>query len=192
MRPTAFACVVLFVLLVLPLFAGAEPALSPDLLERPFPSSDSPSLSLADVRRDRELLVVTFFSASCPCQRAHDPRLIDLAKAFGDRVAFVAVDAAATASQEIARREKERRNYPFPILVDPEGVLADALDARFATYSVVLDTAGRVRYAGGIDDDRNRLRPDARLHLRDALLALLAGKDPDPARTKVFGCFLRR
>ncbi|MFO7157132.1 MAG: redoxin family protein [Pseudomonadota bacterium] len=189
MRSSSIA---ILVLLSLPALAGAETLLPPDLLERPFPSSASHPLSLAEIRGDRPLLVVTFFSATCPCQRAHDVRLLELADAFGDRVAFVSVDSNVQASVEVARREKSRRRYPFPILVDAEGVLADALGARFATYSIVIDAEGRVRYAGGIDDDRNRLRPDARLYLRDALVALLDGREPDLARTKVFGCFLRR
>jgi thiol-disulfide isomerase/thioredoxin len=171
---------------------ASHDGMSAALLERAFPSTDAERQSLADLLGDKAFLVVTFFSASCPCQRAHDPRLLELAEAFGDRVAFVAVDAEANSSLEVARREKERRGYPFPILSDPEGVLADALGARFATHTAVIDGEGRVRYFGGIDDDRNRLRPGARLHLRDALTALLAGAEPEHTRTKAFGCFLRR
>lgn len=162
------------------------------LLERRFPSTDAEAQSLAELRGEKDFLVVTFFSASCPCQRAHDTRILELVEAFEDRVAFVSVDAEAHSSLAIDRREKEKRGYPFPILSDPEGLLADALRARFATHSAVIDAEGNVRYLGGIDDDRSRLRADARLHLRDALTALLDGKEPEPRETKVFGCFLRR
>ncbi|HLV61386.1 MAG TPA: redoxin family protein [Fredinandcohnia sp.] len=179
-------------LLLLPAFAFAEDRLPAALLGHPFPSTDAEAQSLEGVRGERPFLVVTFFSASCPCQRAHDPRLLALAEEFGDRVAFVAVDAEAHSTREIDRREKAARGYPFPILSDPEGRLADALGARFATHSAVLDAEGRVRYRGGIDDDRGRLRDDARLHLREALVALLGGGEPPAKETKVFGCFLRR
>lgn len=172
------------------LAAGEE--LPSALLERRFPSTDAEVQSLEEIRGDNPFLVVTFFSASCPCQRAHDPRLLELVEAFGDRVAFVSVDAEANSSLAIDRREKEERGYPFPILSDPQGHLADALGARFATHSVVIDGDGRVRYRGGIDSDRSRLRADAKLHLRDALRALLAGGEPERRETKVFGCFLRR
>lgn len=171
---------------------AAGDGMSAALLGRAFPSTGARRQSLAEIHGDKAFLVVTFFSASCPCQRAHDPRLLELAETFGDRVAFVSVDAEANSSLDLDRREKEKRGYPFPILSDPEGILADALGARFATHSAVIDREGRVRYFGGIDDDRSRLRPDARLHLRDALTALLAGKEPDRPRTKAFGCFLRR
>lgn len=175
---------------------GAGPAggraLPAALLGRTFPSTDAEAQSLEALRGEKPLLVVTFFSASCPCQRAHDPRLLELVEAFGEQVAFVSVDAEANSTLAIDRREKQRRSYPFPILSDPEGALADALGARFATHSAVIDSEGRVRYLGGIDDDRSRLRSNARLYLRDALRALLAGAEPEHRETKIFGCFLRR
>lgn len=182
----------LLLLGMLPALAAAEDRLPASLLERGFPSTDAEAQSLASLRGEKAFLVVTFFSASCPCQRAHDPRLRELVEAFGERVAFVSVDAEADSSLAIARREKEKRGYLFPLLSDPEGALADALGARFATHSAVIDGEGRVRYRGGIDDDRSRLRPNARQHLRDALEALLAGEEPEAKATKVFGCFLRR
>lgn len=179
-------------LLLLPALAGADAQLPAALGERGFPSTDAEAQSLREIRGEKALLVVTFFSAACPCQRAHDPRILELVEAFGDEVAFVSVDAEAHSSLDVDRREKEKRGYPFPILSDPEGALADALGARFATHSAVIDAEGRVRYRGGVDDDRSRLRPDARLYLRDALQALLAGQEPEVKESKAFGCFLRR
>ena len=64
------------------------------------------------------------------------------------------------------------------------GAAADALGATFATYTVVVDSAGRVRYRGGIDSDKQWLSDGATLWLRDALDRLLAGGDPDPRRDR--------
>jgi peroxiredoxin len=137
--------------------------------------------------------VVTFFSAHCPCQRAHDERMRALYKDFAPRgVGFVAVDAEAGASADRARTEHDVRKYPYPILVDARGASADALGAEYATFTVVLDRDGRVRYAGGIDSDRSHLTDDAHAYLRDALDDLLAGRDPRVAHGKALGCALQR
>ena len=72
--------------------------------------------------------VVTFFSAHCPCQRAHDERMHALYTDFAPRgVEFLAVDAEAGASPERARTEHDARRYPYPILVasDPNRRVAD-------------------------------------------------------------------
>ena len=49
---------------------------------------------------------------------------------------------------------------------DPGATLAKELGAQYATYSVVLDADGRVRYHGGIDSDKNHLHDDATPYLR--------------------------
>lgn len=139
------------------------------------------------------LTVVVFFSAHCPCQAAHDARLIELHRAYAPRgVRLVLVDAEAGASDARASAEARRRGYPFPIQPDPEGRLADALGATFATYTVVLDTRGAIRYQGGIDSDRKDLHDDAHLFVRDALDDLLAGRDPRVSEGKALGCALQR
>lgn len=161
--------------------------------EATFPGSDGAEHSLRSLLGDGDWLVVTFFSATCPCQRAHDPRLLELHRRWSERgVRFVSVDAEANSSLERDVREQKKRGYPFPILSDPAGGLADVFGAKFATFTVVLDGKGAVHYRGGIDDDRSRLRPNATLYVDSALERLAAGEAPRIREGKAMGCFLRR
>jgi hypothetical protein len=149
--------------------------------------------SLDELTRGAPLTVVVFFSSHCPCQRAHDERLRALAARYEQaRVRFVLVDAEADADPQRDELEARARRYPFPILADPSGSLADSLGAEYATYTVVLDAGQRVRYQGGIDSDKQHLTDDARFYLRDALDALVAGRDPAVPVGKTLGCVLRR
>jgi len=144
-------------------------------------------------RENTRYLVVTFFSASCPCQEAHDSRLKELHKQWSSRgVEFVSVDSEADSSLSADITEARRRGYPFPILSDVDGKLADAFDAKFATFTVILDREGRVLYRGGIDSDKSHLTDNARHYVRTALSQLFADQAPNPAETKSLGCFLRR
>ncbi len=136
--------------------------------------------------------VFVFFANSCPCFSVHEARLRALVDKFGPQgVKFAIVDSETgrTAAQDGA--EAERRHLPAPIFIDPGARLANALGARYATYSVVVDSAGRVRYHGGIDSDKNHLRDDAAPFLSDALGDLLAGREPTRAEGKTLGCALQ-
>jgi thiol-disulfide isomerase/thioredoxin len=136
--------------------------------------------------------VVIFFSPDCHVLAAHDDRIRKLAADFAPpRVRIVAVDPEVDASLERDRAEIKRRRYPFPVLLDREGKLARFLGAAYAGYTVVLDRDGIVRYRGGIDSDRVRLRDDATPYLGNALSDLLAGRAPRVTESKALGCALR-
>ena len=135
---------------------------------------------------------VIFFSTECHVLSLHDERVRKLAAEFATRgVRFLGVDSEVAATLDRDRAEVEKRRYPFPIVLDRGGELARTLDAAFAGYTVVLDREGNVRYRGGIDSDRIRLRDDVTSYLSDALTDLLAGKTPRLAESKALGCALR-
>jgi peroxiredoxin len=155
--------------------------------------SDGAAHRIADLAQGAPFTVVTFFSADCPCQRAHDARLREMARVYGARgVAFVGVDAEATATAARDAAEAQGRGYPYRILTDPRGEVADALGAEYATYCVVLDASLRVRYRGAVDSDKTHLTEDTQPYLHDALDRLLAGREPERAVTEALGCALRR
>jgi hypothetical protein len=138
------------------------------------------------------LTVISFFSAHCPCQAAHDARLRELHARFGAAgVAFLAVDSEIGATDAADDAERIARRYSFPIARDPGAALARSLDARYATYTVVLDGDGRIRYRGAIDSDRTHLTPGASFYLDDALVALLAGRSPRVTSSEALGCALQ-
>ncbi|MDB4947038.1 MAG: putative secreted protein [Labilithrix sp.] len=136
--------------------------------------------------------VVVFYADHCPCFRAHEARLREIEHAYGPRgVRLVLVDSEVSGTREGDARAASERGLPA-IALDPGAKLADALGAEYATFTVVLDPSGRVRYRGGIDSDKNRMTDDARFFLRDALDDLLAGREPRVAEGKTLGCALMK
>lgn len=137
------------------------------------------------------LTVLEFFSATCPCQAAHDARLRLIAADYaGKGVALLAVDSEVDANVDRDRTEAARRQYPFPVVVDHGGVIARAYQAEFATYIVLMDRDGDVLYRGGIDSDKRHLHPDATTFLRDALDDALAGRPVRRPEGRTLGCSL--
>jgi hypothetical protein len=56
----------------------------------------------------------------------------------------------------------------------------------------VIDQAGLLRYQGAVDDVTFRQRTPTRYYLREAVEALLAGRQPQPQETPPYGCTVVR
>ena len=158
----------------------------------------APSLSLAGTDGQAHAIAsgrataIVFFSEHCPCVRAHDARVIALAREFEPRgIAFYAVDSEVGGTVDVDRERAKDHGYPFPILVDENARLARALGAEYATYAVVVDASGNVLYRGGIDSDHTHLSNGATPYLREALEDLAAGRAQRRTHTEALGCALR-
>ncbi|MGJ3230224.1 MAG: redoxin domain-containing protein [Oceanicaulis sp.] len=98
------------------------------------------------------------------------------------------VDAATALSLN-----EERGAAPAHTILDPEGVIGRAYDARTTPHMYVIDGAGVLQYAGGIDDQpRPREGDPAPIpYVTQALDAVAEGRMPDPAATMPYGCSVK-
>jgi Redoxin len=136
--------------------------------------------------------VLVFFSNHCPCMQAHDARVVALAQTYyaqGVRVLAIDSEIDATLARDV--REANARGYPFPILLDPHGRIAAALGAQYATYTVVLDANGDVRYRGAFDSQRIKARPGETRYVSEALDDVLAERPVRRESADALGCSLR-
>jgi peroxiredoxin len=135
--------------------------------------------------------VVTFVSVQCPVSNAYNDRMNVLYKDYGARgVKFVFVNANRTeAPAQVA--EHARAHFGFPVYKDENNIVADRFGASVTPEAYVIDEAGVVRYHGSIDDSQE-VRRAQEPRLRNALDAVLAGKTPERAETKAFGCSIKR
>jgi thiol-disulfide isomerase/thioredoxin len=83
------------------------------------------------------------------------------------------------------------KDFSFPYLYDGETEAAARQYGPVSTPHVfLLDEKRIVRYTGRIDDQENPTKVPNHHDTREAIDALLAGKEP-PAPTKVFGCSVK-
>jgi sugar phosphate isomerase/epimerase len=159
----------------------------------PLAGTDGTTRDVRQIVAEAPFTVLIFFSRECHCLDQHDGRIRELYDAYHPRgVDVLMVDPEVRASPEIDAAEAARRGYSFPILVDQGARLANALGADYATYSVVVDAQGRVRYRGGFDSDKTHLSESATPYVRNALDDLLAGRPPRVAEAKALGCALEK
>jgi hypothetical protein len=86
-----------------------------------------------------------------------------------------------------------RGGRPTALLIDGSGAMGHAYGAETANHMFVIDRAGRLVYAGGIDDamsmDASEVR-QSHNHVRAALRDLLAGRPVKTPSTEPAGCAL--
>jgi hypothetical protein len=94
-------------------------------------------------------------------------------------------------SPELTRSHFKGSKLPFPILEDQTQVLADAFHAYKTPHAFILDSTGKLIYQGGVDD--SHLSPEAKCHyLKEALVALSAGQNPETPEARALGCVIKR
>jgi len=172
------------------LTAWAAESQAPSLADITLEKAGGEAVPLQKLVAAHRLTVIVFFSETCPCFAVHGERLRDLARELSPKgVDFVVVDSERHAADDAPPATVH--GTELAILRDPGGRLARRLGAQYATESFVFDTGGRLRYRGGIDDQRKYLGPNAKTHLRDALVHLLENDAPAYVTAKALGCALR-
>jgi peroxiredoxin len=83
-----------------------------------------------------------------------------------------------------------RENWPMPYLHDPTQQVARAYGAKTTPDVFVIDGSGRLRYRGAPDADYDDPAQRA-AWLRDALDAILAGREPARVQTQPVGCSIK-
>jgi len=171
---------------------GPRAPASPVIPELTLVDTAGGTTTVPDDLARAKVTVVVFYAEHCPCFSVHEARLRELVRAYADRgVRVILVDSEVSATRERDARAAAERGLPA-IALDPGGKLADALGADYATFTVVFDEQGRVRYRGGIDSDKARLNDDAAAYVRNAVDDLLAGREPRTPEGKALGCALQK
>jgi hypothetical protein len=83
---------------------------------------------------------------------------------------------------------------PTAYLLDPRGVVGKVYDAKTTPHMYVVNKAGTLVYAGGIDDKPTANPADingARNHVLAALSELKAGKAVSVATSRPYGCAVK-
>ena len=143
-----------------------------------------------DDLKDAKLVVVVFACNHCPVVKAYERRLIRFVDDYRDQgVEFVAISVSRQKSDQLPQMKTRasESGFNFPYLLDPTQKIARAYGATCTPHVFVLDQQRRVGYMGKIDDHMDESRVTERF-LRDAVEALLAGKQPEVTETRQVGC----
>jgi peroxiredoxin len=138
-------------------------------------------------------VVLFFLGTECPVANGYTPVVQELADRYakqGILVYGVHVDTDVT--PQVGAKHATEFGLRFPILLDPERVLAQPIGAATLGEAALLSPRGDLVYRGRIDDryatNGKRRDEPTRKDLEEAVQATLAGRPPATVETKVFGC----
>lgn len=127
----------------------------------------------------------------CPCA-ANCGRLVNELVAEGRddfRVVGILADAPTNVRVREALAEQRRDGtIAFPVLLDESGDALRSLGATNTPEIWLVDSAGRVHYQGAPENSLFPGSPGHRRLLAEALDALRAGREPEPASWEPIGC----
>ncbi len=167
-----------------------------------LPGIDGRTYTLKDFSKAR-LLVIIFTCNHCPTAQAYEERIKKLVTDYASRgVAVVGINPNSPDAVrldelgftdlddtfEAMKIRGAHHKVNFPYLDDgPTEALAKKFGPVATPHAFIFDADRKLRYQGRIDD--NERESLAKSHdTRNAIEALLAGKEPPVKTTKVFGC----
>lgn len=140
--------------------------------------------------RDFKAVMVVFTCNHCPVAKAHEERLIALAKKYAEEAQVVAISVSLNPadSLERMRARSAEKQFPFPYLFDATQETGRKYGATVTPHVFLLDANRKIAYMGAFDD--NSLEPEKaqRHYLADALEAVLAGREPPVKESLQRGC----
>ena len=158
-----------------------------------LPATDGQTYSLEDFR-DAKLLVIAFTCNHCPYVINSEERVLDFTRDYKDKgVAYVAINSnsVGTYADDSFEHMKERareRGFEFPYLRDGSQAVALVYGALRTPHFYVFDAQRELRYTGRMDDNPRNPGSETTHELRDAVDALLAGREVEVPLTNPIGC----
>jgi len=149
------------------------------------------SYSLSDAK-DAKLAVVMFIATQCPVSNAYNERMVKLYDDYSSKdVMFFAINANRTEDSEECKEHAAEHGFKFPVLKDPNNVIADKYDAQVTPEIYVVNAKRELLYHGRIDNSQREENVENR-DLRNALNQILDGEAVGVTDTKAFGCTIKR
>jgi len=189
--------------LALALVAGPALAVTAGTAAPDFSVADSNgrTVKLSDYKG--KFVVLEWTNPECPFVRAqyNAEAMQALQKEAGAKqVVWLTVNSTSKSSDEYKSGAqmnawmKEKGAAQNAILIDATSETGRAYDAKTTPHMFVIDPAGKIVYAGAIDDKRSARESDrktANNYVRAALNETLAGKPVTVASTTPYGCSVK-
>jgi peroxiredoxin len=161
---------------------------------------DGKEVKLADYKG--KVVVLQWTNPDCPfiqgCYKAGIAKeTVKQMKTMGDNYVFMAINSTAVGPKGDVTREaviEQTRGFmkthelDFKVLIDHDGTVARAYDARTTPHVFVIDGEGILRYHGAFTEDSTFKKADATNYVLNALKQMKAGETVSPDYVKPWGC----
>jgi peroxiredoxin len=185
-----------FLTMIFVLLAVVAFALEPSDKAQEFSLNDAQGKQVKLVEYQGKNVVLVFISTKCPYSNAFNDVMEKLANDYSSKgVTFLGINSnKAETVEQVAQHAKEK-GLTFTILKDPDNKVADLYGAQVTPEAFVIDQKGTIVYHGALGSSGRPTTDPSKASsddIRAALDELLAGKAIAKAKTKAFGCTIKR
>ena len=141
--------------------------------------------------------IIIFTCNTCPYAQMYEDRIIKMHTRFSKMgfpvLAINPNDVIQKPGDNFANMKKraEQKAFSFPYLLDAEQDVYPKFGATNTPHVFLVGSDMRLRYSGAIDDNPQDEAAVKINYVENAVEALLADEDPEPARTKAIGCGIK-
>lgn len=145
--------------------------------------------------KETKAVVLIFIATDCPIANYFQPTIAQLATDFASSgVPFFLVHSDPDMDVEAASKHVDEFKLQVPVVLDTDQSIAKKFDAKVTPEAFVVDHKGVIRYRGRINDlyadfGKRRSRPTTN-DLRDAIEAVVHGKEVAKSETRAIGCYI--
>lgn len=182
--------------------AGSSLALAVD------PGADAPSFKGTNLKSEEvsleslkgKVVVLEWVNFGCPFVKKHyaSGNIPKLQKDYtAQDVVWITINSSAEGKQgympadKMTAKAKEEGNVASHFVLDADGTIGKAYDAKVTPHMIIIGKDGKVAYNGAIDDKPSTKAediPSSTPLFKNALDAVLAGKAVENAKNKPYGC----
>lgn len=158
---------------------------------------DGAMMSLGDMK-DAKGYIITFTCNHCPYSVLYEDRLIALHNEMAPKgYPVVAINPNDPKVQpedsfEFMQERSKEKKFPFVYLFDDNQEIYPVFGATRTPHVFVLDKNMVVQYIGAIDNNAKNPEAVTVNYVKDAIMALEKGENPDPNFTKAIGCSIKK
>jgi len=157
--------------------------------------ADGKTYKLSDYKG--KIVVLEWTNHQCPVvNRCHSAKLMSatLAKFEDKPVVWLAIDSSHFAGEKVSEIKAwaAKNEVSYPILLDADGTVGRAYDAKTTPHMMVIDAKGNLAYTGALNDDPYGDKAEGvRNFVEEAVAALLDGSAVARPTTKPYGCSVK-
>ncbi len=161
-------------------------------------------VELAKINKDK-IVVLEWYNHGCPFVRKHydSKNMQRTQRVFKDNdyVTWLTIVSSSKGKQGYLKTPREanerleiEKSGADHLLLDFDGTVGKAFEAKTTPHIFVIDHLGIIRYAGAVDSIASANPADigrAKNYITSALSKVLLKEKPNPSKTKPYGCSVK-
>lgn len=190
---------ILFSLFISLTVLGQGYKIGDDAIDFKLKNIDGKMVSLSDYKDDKGVVLI-FTCNHCPYSVLYEDRIIELDKKYKKKgYPVIAInpndpDLYPSDSYENMIIRAKEKGFTFPYLFDEKQDVFPVYGATKTPHVYLLENKKgnfKVAYIGAIDDNAKDAESVKEPYLSNAIMNLMSGKKPKPAKTKAIGCGIK-